>query len=225
MSARKKSVVKKTNKRSPAIRAPAQARSQETMDKILAATEELLAERPFERITIQDVAQHSGTGVSSIYARFRDKQALVLGLHAQLREGVLQCLSELSDPERWKDTATENIVASVIPVCVKWYRTHGPLVRAALSIDEPELRERQAASLKFAASKFTALLAPRYPTHPEALEAAIDGAVRMVASVMYVSLIFGGVQMSRRPLSDRALSQLLVQSVNALLSAAKREDA
>lgn len=225
MSARKSNAARKTTKRAPAIRAPAQARSQETMDRILAATEELLAESSFDRMTIQDVAQRSGTGVSSIYARFRDKRALVLGLHAQIRQGVLTCVEELSEPERWRDTPTEKIAARVIPTSVKWYRAHGPLVRAALAVNEPELRERQAKVLKFASSKFTALLAPRYPDHLEALEAAIDGSVRMVASVMYVSLIFEGVEMSRKPLTDQALTKMLVQSVTGLLRTVQKEKA
>lgn len=225
MSASKTSTlpVPKNKKRSP-IKAPAQARSRETMDNILEAMEELLTEKPFDKITIQEIAQRSGSGVSSIYARFRDKQSLVLGVHARIREGVLECVEEMSDPERWKDTPTEDIVTWVVTFCVKWYRDHGPFIRAAISIDEPELRERQASVLKFAASKFTALLAPRYPKHLEALESAVDGSVRMLTSVMYVSLIFGGVQMSRKPLSDKAVVKLLVQSINAILEGAKKGD-
>ena len=94
-------------------------------------------------------------------------------------------------------------------------------VRAAMSINEPELRERQAGVLRFAGSRFTDLMAPRFPKHLEALEAAIDGSVRMLVSVMYVSLIFEGVEMSRKPLTDRALIQTLVQSITALLKAAQ----
>ncbi len=194
------------------------------MDRILSATEELLAETSFDRMTIQDVALRSDTGVSSIYARFRDKQALVLGLHTQIREGVLACLNELSDPERWGDTPTEEIVAKVVPPCVRWYRDHGPLVRAALSINEPEIRERQATVLRFASARFTALIVPRSPKHAEAVEAAVDGSVRMLASVMYVALIFEGVEMSRKPLTDKGITKTLVQSITALLKSAQHGD-
>ena len=221
MPAAKPNARTKAKKKGAAIRAPEQARSRETMANILDAMESLLTEKPFDRITIQEVAQRSGAGVSSIYARFRDKQSLVMGLHAQVREEVLECVEQLSDPERWQDTPTEEIVAGVVPPCVKWYRKHGALVRAAVSINEPELRERQAGVLRFAGSRFTDLLASRYPKHIEALEAAIDGSVRMLVSVMYVSLIFEGVEMSRKPLTDRALIQTLVQSITALLKAAQ----
>ena len=83
-----------------AIRAPAQERSQKAMDRILTALEALLVEKRFDRITIQELAQRSRTSTSSIYARFRDKQALVLGLHLRLREKALECLDKLTEPNR-----------------------------------------------------------------------------------------------------------------------------
>lgn len=211
----------KTKKRAKAIREPAQARSRETMDNILSATEALLAEKPFDKITMQEIAQRSGAGVSSIYARFRDKQALILGLHARLRENVIECVDRLADPARWEYNTSEEIVSAVVPPCVRFYRVHGALIRAALTIDEPELRERQASVLRIASSKFSALIAPRYPDRVEAIEIAVDGAVRIVASVMYVSLLFQEVDMSHRRVSDHAMARMLVHSINGMLEAAE----
>jgi len=39
---------------------PAQARSRETVDRFAQAAEELLRERPFEEIGVQDIARHAG---------------------------------------------------------------------------------------------------------------------------------------------------------------------
>lgn len=191
------------------------------MDRILVALEELLAEKPFDRITIQEIAQRSGTGTSSIYARFRDKEALVLGLHARLREQVLECVSRLSDQERWKGKPTPRIVAAVVPPCVRFYRTHGALIRAALTIDQAEMRERQASVLRFAAAKFSAVIPTESPAQAKAVDAAMDCAVRMLASVMYSALMFQDVEMGRRPMTDRELSRHLIRAITALLEQAQ----
>lgn len=200
------------------IRAPEQARSRETMDRILAAMEKLLEEKPFERITIQEIAQRSDTGVSSIYARFRDKQILVLGLHARLRDQTLECLEPLTDPDRWSDKSTKQIIASVVPHCVKYYRKHAALLRAALRIDLPEMRERQAGVLQFASERFSAIFVPRYPGHTKEIEFAIDGSVRMLASIMYTSFLFNDLDVGEiRFADDRANIRLLTQAITGLI--------
>lgn len=201
------------------IREPAQARSRETMDRILEALEALLCEKPFDRITIQELAQRSGTGTSSIYARFRDKQALVLALHARLREQVLECLDRLADPVRWAGASPDRIVAAVVPPCVRFYRIHGPLIRAALTVDDAEMRERQASVLRIAAGKFSALMPANTPAHAKAIDAAVDFSVRMFASVMYSTLMFGEVQIGRRSVSDRELCRHLIRAITATLAA------
>lgn len=203
-----------------AIRAPTQARSRETMDKILAATEALLAEKPFDKITILEIAERSESGVSSIYARFRDKQSLVLGLHARLRERVLEWTEKLSDPQRWRDYTTDEVIARVVPVCVRFYRVHQALIKAALTVDLPEMRERQSSVLRIASMRFAALLAPRYPDQIEIVETTVERAVRLFAWTMYGSLLFRGLEMLRAPMTDRALSEMLTASITAVLNAA-----
>ena len=63
------------------IRQPSQARSQRTMDEVYRALRELLRRKPFERITINELASEAGVAVGSIYARFKDKNALLAGLY------------------------------------------------------------------------------------------------------------------------------------------------
>jgi AcrR family transcriptional regulator len=203
-----------------AIREPAQARSRETMDRILETLEELLREKPFDRITMIELAQRSGAGTSSIYARFRDKQALILGLHARLREQVLECLERLADPQRWAGEPVERIVAGIVPPCVKFYRQHGALIRAALYVDDAEMRERQASVLRFAAGKFSALLPTTSARQARAVNAAVDFSVRLLASVMYAALMFGDVEIGRRRTSDREITRYLVRTITATLKEA-----
>lgn len=67
---------------------PQQARSQATMDRLLDASEELLADTTFDALTIAQVCEKAGANVGSFYNIFRDKQAL------------LECLLERFDGER-----------------------------------------------------------------------------------------------------------------------------
>ncbi len=204
-----------------AIRAPVQKRSQKAMDRIMTALEALLAKKRFDRITIQELAQRSRTSTSSIYARFRDKQALILGLHLRLREQALESLEKLTDPARWSGEPTARIVARCVPPSVRFYRKHGALIRAALTVDDAEMRERQASVLRVAAEKFGRLIPANTPQQAVAVNAAIDFSVRMVASVMYSALMFDQVEIGRKPLSDRELSKHLTESITALLEKAQ----
>ena len=97
-----------------AIRQPRQKRSRGTMDRVLRALELLLDEKPFEQITMIELAQRSGTGTSSIYARFKDKNSLVLGVHARLTETVPACLIRLTDPKRWRGKPLVGSISSSI---------------------------------------------------------------------------------------------------------------
>jgi AcrR family transcriptional regulator len=59
------------------VRAPSQARGQETLERIVAATQRLLRTRRFEDITISQIVAEADTSTGSFYARFASKDALL----------------------------------------------------------------------------------------------------------------------------------------------------
>ena len=67
---------------------PRQARSRETMTRILDAAESLLADRSFGALTIEAVCERAGSNTGSFYNLFADKQAL------------LECLLDRLDRDR-----------------------------------------------------------------------------------------------------------------------------
>jgi len=86
---------------------PQQARSRETLARIKAAAEELMAQQSFEKITVQQIVKKAKTTTGSFYARFEDKDALFDTLHTEhVEETVrtmksrLQELPEAALPER-----------------------------------------------------------------------------------------------------------------------------
>jgi AcrR family transcriptional regulator len=61
-------------------RAPRQERSQQTVDAILAATRQLVAERGVESVTTNAVARRAGVSIGSLYQYFPGKRALIAEL-------------------------------------------------------------------------------------------------------------------------------------------------
>jgi len=83
------------------LRPPRQVRSRESQKRVLNAFAAMLAEQPFEKITMADLARRARVAVTSIYARFEDKRALVLALHERHFEETLRNMDTLLDPDRW----------------------------------------------------------------------------------------------------------------------------
>lgn len=65
------------------IRKPQQERSRDTLQRMFGAAEKLMAERPFEKITIQQIVKEAGTTTGAFYSRFKDKDALLEAMHAR----------------------------------------------------------------------------------------------------------------------------------------------
>ncbi|MFE9574950.1 TetR/AcrR family transcriptional regulator [Nocardia sp. NPDC006044] len=59
------------------VRVPQQARSRETLAKLLAATEELLTETGADAVTMSAVATRAEVSVGSVYRRFENKDLLL----------------------------------------------------------------------------------------------------------------------------------------------------
>lgn len=73
---------------SPAGVPPKQARSAESQERILQATEELLKVRPFEELTLLDICTAADVSTSSLYARFRTKDQLLDALLDRYRQRI-----------------------------------------------------------------------------------------------------------------------------------------
>lgn len=71
---------------------PRQARSRETLERILDALQDLLRTKRFEEITVRELVERSGTSTGSFYARFPTKETLLPALYdrydAELRRST-----------------------------------------------------------------------------------------------------------------------------------------
>ncbi|MFN8040994.1 MAG: TetR/AcrR family transcriptional regulator [Acidimicrobiales bacterium] len=137
----------------PWVRAPRQARSQETLGRFVEATRRLLQERSFDDITVHDIVAAADRTVGSFYARFEDKDAVLHVLVDQLDERISDVVRAFCDPVRWEGAPLADFVAESVRLNVQAYRSTAPLFRAALlaAVRDPSFRRRRLATLRLCA--------------------------------------------------------------------------
>ena len=111
-------------------RPPRQARSQASLDRLLAAVERVIAERGVARLTVQEVARRAGLATGTLYTRFENKDALLRTFTVAFFGRARRTADSLLDDTRWRAMAPAPLVAAIVRVLVKSYRAKRPLLRA-----------------------------------------------------------------------------------------------
>ncbi len=118
---------------SPDWHRPAQQdRSTRTEHRLLEAAERLMSLRPFHEISVAEITQEAEASVSSFYARFPSKEALLGALFRQHTTSAQAMFAELFAPDRWADVSLAEIMRQTIPAIVAGYQQQQGLVRALL---------------------------------------------------------------------------------------------
>jgi AcrR family transcriptional regulator len=76
------------------IRKPRQDRSRRTLEAVLDAVEALIAERGVDVLKLGDIAARAGYTTGAIYARFRDKEALLEQLYDRFVRRAMEAMDE-----------------------------------------------------------------------------------------------------------------------------------
>ena len=192
------------------LRPPLQTRSRESRERVLDACATLLATQPFERITMADLARRAGVAVTSIYARFSDKRALVLALHERHIDETARLTATLLDPGRWKEADLETVVRGVVAGIVAHLAPRAHLLRAVLMVDDPDVEARVAALMREGSAALASLVAPRLAHVPERERGRlVDFALQAVMAVLHQRFIFPRQELGRYALSERELTRRL----------------
>ena len=109
-----------------------QARSRESLARLLKATIEVLDKDGIEGATIPRIAARAGLSPGAVYRRFPDKDALMREVCIRVFESNYKQMRELFAAERWKDKSLEEIARSVVELTLKGHRTHRGLMRAVI---------------------------------------------------------------------------------------------
>lgn len=112
----------------PAARAAKQERSRETLERILAAAEDLLETREFDELTMADLARHAGCAVGTVYGRVPGKESLLLCLHERYVDAGMADSARMF--ERCRDAELDERVKSLCSLVVDFYGAHRGVTRA-----------------------------------------------------------------------------------------------
>lgn len=80
---------------------PLQSRSRETLERIVDAAATLLQERPFEEVTVRDIAQRAQCPTGSFYARFKSKDDLLPYLYERYDTTLNERVAHKLDAIPW----------------------------------------------------------------------------------------------------------------------------
>jgi AcrR family transcriptional regulator len=118
-------------RRPPTLKSsPRQARSQETLRLLLAATERLLEHHHFEDISIHQILAESKVSTGSFYARFRSKEDLLPHLYQEYSDELRARFAAVTDPARWHGMPLPQRILTLVQQSVAAYRERRGLLRA-----------------------------------------------------------------------------------------------
>jgi AcrR family transcriptional regulator len=140
-----------------------QARSRNSLARILDAAVRLMDKRPFRDITVSEIARVAKTSPTSVYARFENKNALLGGLFERYAIAQRDRVATLLDLELCRVVPLAVTLRRAFPEIVADYRRNQSLIRAFLDQASEDVRFREAwAELgQFISGRVVALVSAR----------------------------------------------------------------
>ncbi len=209
------------------VRPPQQARSQETLERILDAAEHLVAEKGFEDTPVAEVARRAGSSVGAFYTRFKDKEGLLHALYERYSVQALATADDALRPERWDGAPIAELIEAVVSFLVAIYRTQAGLIRAftVRGYADPEFAARRTRVSHRVSEGLSQLLVERQDeiTHPDPTRAAAFG-LTLVFSTLDSTILFGEMRPADLTMDDDDLATELTRAYLAYLGARVAHD-
>lgn len=115
---------------------PRQARSRETLRRLLDAAEIVLAKYGPEGATLPRIAKQARLSPASVYRRFRDKEALMRAVFRRFGERSSAAVAAQFDPEAVRAIGLVPFSRMVVQGMVDGFRANAALSRAAMQYAE-----------------------------------------------------------------------------------------
>lgn len=127
----------------------------EAARRIIAAMEQLLAERTLEQIAVADVMRVAGVARGTFYLWFSSKYDVVVRAHREVIGQIVADAAELLDGDGDVDSIRTGIASFV-----DTWKVHGPVLAASAEIgrSEPSLHAEWRASMQVLIDQVTAML-------------------------------------------------------------------
>ena len=190
------------------VRPPRQARSQENLERILDAAEEVLAEKGFEQATIAEIVRRAQTSVGAFYSRFREKDALLGCLHDRFCDEAVATTRAVLGVNRWEGASAAEILGETVPFLIEVFRQRRGLIRAFVlrSSGDQAFADRWAQLSQLIAAELTSLLLARRDElrHPEP-RLAIETGLQILLSTLDQLTLFDSIRRTGAKLDSKEL--------------------
>ncbi len=205
------------------VRAPRQARSQRTLDRILNAAEAMLEDRTFESAPVTAIVRRARSSIGSFYARFGSKETLLAALFERFQADMVRNAAERFAVAETLPPALAPRAAFYVGVVVEFCAAHRGVLRARMIRNvtrEAPGPARQAERSRELVQLAHGLFAPCRGeiAHADPV-AALDFALQMVDAVAGLRLLAPGtVTEGFAPVSTRALTVELTRAMTGYLA-------
>jgi len=116
----------------PKLRIPRQARSRETLRRILDAFEESLRDKTFEEVTVGELCERAECSVGTFYGRVESKDALLEHLRRRVYGEVQERLTELFDPKHGVAADLDTVITQQLEVLLDFHIQRRGVIRAVV---------------------------------------------------------------------------------------------
>lgn len=204
------------------VNPPQQARSQQTLDRLLDAAEALIEERGFEEISVAEITRKARSSVGAFYSRFKDKQGLLRYVQQRFSEQAAATAEVALSPDRWAGMSVYEICHDLVEFLVRLYGERGGLlltfhfhVRS-----DPEIADRLVANNERIVEMLTRLLMERRDeiTHP-APQTAVSFSVAMVFGALHEWALFSSARPQTQSISTTEMVHELTRAFVSYLGA------
>lgn len=196
------------------VQRPKQARSEQTLLRLLDAAEALIREKGLGDVSVPEIARRAGSSVGGFYARFKDKDELLRALEERFFGRLDERVEELADPSTWGSASTARIVASCMHELVTTYRAEHNMINAFLvrAANDALIRDEGVRFRQRVSARISRLLLTRRGEliHPDPA-VAIDLGVQLAFGLMLQNAIFGETRAGSRVLTDEAIEAELTR--------------
>lgn len=175
--------------------APQQARSRESLNKLLKAALEVLGQHGVEGTTIPRIAHHAGLTPGAVYRRFHDKEALLETVIIGLLERQNERIRVAMTPDMARQIPLPVLAEQVIHMMVLSHRVNSNLLRAMRHFAGARMHTpfaRKASRLELSTYQYLAglFLAHRKDIkHPDPQAAVSMGLMMLFSTLMEMVLI------------------------------------
>jgi len=204
------------------VRPPRQSRSQESLERILDAAEQVISEKGFDQATVAEIVRLANSSVGAFYGRFKEKDALLRCLHERFCEEAFATADAVLDPDRWRGQSIRQILSETIPFMVDAFRQRGGLIAAFIvrATYDPSFTQAWNSLGCHLTERFRTLLLERRSEirHPDP-SLAIEFGLQMILCTLDEMALFREVDAVGLSLFDARLPEQLSKMLLAFLSA------